>query len=184
MIVRGFMPKIDLTEINERICDRSDCFYWQTDRKVSAEEAALIWKDRHSAISNEELLRKINSELVGDKLKYIEPLDVNAQTSSGNVNSIRVGVLESGGKVIIRCHPKGVKNGYFHSESLASQISLKHRIPAYKTYMIHDLCSPNDISFQVIEKLNGDTVQFCLKAHPERENASQNKSARIWPFQQ
>ncbi len=96
------MPSIDLSEINERICDRSDCFYWQTDRKISAEEAALIWKDRHSAITNEELFIKINSELNDDKLKYIEPFDVNAQTSFGNVNSIRIGVLESGKKVIIR----------------------------------------------------------------------------------
>ena len=54
------MPNINLDDINQRICDRSDCFYWQTDRKISAEEAALIWKDRHSAISNEELFIKIN----------------------------------------------------------------------------------------------------------------------------
>lgn len=30
------------SEINERICDRSNCFYWQTDRNISAEEAAFI----------------------------------------------------------------------------------------------------------------------------------------------
>jgi len=100
------MSNSNLEDINERICNRDDCFYWQTDRKISAEEAALIWKDRHSAITNEELFSKINSELTNDKLKYIEPFDENAQTSLGNVNSIRIGVLESGKKVIIRCHPK------------------------------------------------------------------------------
>ena len=114
----------DLNDINNRICDRSECFYWQTDRKISVEEASLIQKDRHSAITNEELLEIINGELVGDKLKFIEPFDINAQTSLGNVNSIRVGVLESGKKVIIRCHPKGVKNGYFYAESLASKINV------------------------------------------------------------
>lgn len=57
-------------EINARITDRSDCFYWQTDRKISAEEAGEIWKDRHSAITNEELLEKINKELKDDKLIY------------------------------------------------------------------------------------------------------------------
>ena len=31
-----------LGEINQRISDRSDCFYWQTDRKISAEEAAIV----------------------------------------------------------------------------------------------------------------------------------------------
>ena len=161
------MPSINLKEINERICDRSDCFYWQTDRKISAEEAALIWKDRHSAITNEELLLKINKDLKEDKLKYIEPLDLNSQTSVGNVNSIRIGVLESGKQVIIRCHPKGVKNGYFYSESLAAKLALENGIPAYKTYTIHDLSSDDDISYQVIEKLSGDSIQFYLDKYPE-----------------
>lgn len=160
---------MNLKEINQRISDRSDCFYWQTDRKISAEEAAMIWKDRHSAITNEELLEKINSELKDDKLAYIKPFDENAQTSLGNVNSIRVGVLESGKEVIIRCHPKGVRNGYFYAESLASQIALENGLLAYKTYLIHELESEEDISYQVIEKLNGDTVQFCLKKYPEKE---------------
>lgn len=162
---------MNLKEINQRISDRSECFYWQTDRKISAEEAAMIWKDRHSAITNEELIDKINSSLIEDKLEYIKPFDENAQTSLGNVNSIRVGVLESGKEVIIRCHPKGVKNGYFYSESLASSIALTNGIPAYRTYAIHDLESDDDISYQVIEKLNGDTVQFCLKEHSEKEES-------------
>ena len=159
-----------LNEINKRISDRSNCFYWQTDRQISAEEAAMIWKDRHSAITNEDLLNKINNKLNDDKLSYIEPFDENAQTSLGNVNSIRIGVLESGKRVIIRCHPKGVRNGYFHAESLASSIALENGIPAYRTYAIHDLESENDISYQVIEQLDGNTVQFCLKEHPEKED--------------
>lgn len=160
---------MDLKEINQRISDRSECFYWQTDRKVSSEEAAMIWKDRHSAITNEELLNKINNELEEDKLAYIKAFDENAQTSLGNVNSIRVGVLESGKEVIIRCHPKGVRNGYFYAESLASQIALENELPAYKTYLIHELENESDISYQIIEKLNGNTVQFYLKEHPEME---------------
>ena len=164
------MSNINLEEINNRICDRSDCFYWQTDRKISVEEAALIWKDRHSAITNEELFNKINSELKEDRLKYIEPFDINAQTSVGNVNSIRVGVLESGKKVVIRCHPKGVKNGYFYSESLASKVALENGIPAYKTYIIHDLNDSNDISYQVIEMLPGDSIEFYLEKYPDMEN--------------
>lgn len=160
---------MDMVDINSRIADRSECFYWQTDRKISAEEAAMIWKDRHSAITNEELFEKINEILKEDKLVYIKPFDPNAQTSLGNVNSIRVGVLESGKEVIIRCHPKGVKNGYFYAESLASNLALENGIPAYKTYCIYELEKEDDISFQVIEKLSGDTVQYCLKSNPEKE---------------
>lgn len=160
---------MNLTEINQRIADRNNCFYWQTDRKVTAEEAAMIWKDRHSAITNEELLTKVNENLKNEKLSFIHPLDKNAETSLGNVNSIRVGVLENGNEVIIRCHPKGVKNGYFYAESLASNQALKHNLPAYKTYCIHELENEEDISYQVIEKLKGNTIQFYLKEHPEKE---------------
>lgn len=156
-------------EINERITDRDSCFYWQTDRKISAEEAAYIWSDRHSSISNDELFVKINEELKDAKLAYIKPFDENAETSLGNVNSIRVGVLESGKEVIIRCHPKGIKNGYFYAESLAANVALLNNIPAYKTLAIHELESEDDIAFQVIEKLDGHTVQFVLKEDPSKE---------------
>lgn len=155
--------------VNQRIGDRSECFYWQTDRRISAEEAAEIWRDRHSAITNEELLTKINSELRGDKLAFIEPFDIEAQTSLGNVNSVRVGELASGQKVIIRCHPKGIKNGYFYVESLAASRASENGIPAYRTYCVHELENTDDIAYQVIQKLDGDTVQFCLKNHPEKE---------------
>ena len=98
-----------LSDVNKRICDRTDCFYWQTDRKITVEEQAEIWKDRHSAISNDELLEKINSRNTDIKLAYTELFDENAQTSQGNVNSARVGVLENGQEVVIRCHPKGLR---------------------------------------------------------------------------
>lgn len=159
----------NLNDINQRIADRSGCFYWQTDRKISAEEAAEIWKDRHSAISNDELLKKVNNDFSDVKLASIKPFDINAQTSSGNVNSARVGLLQNGQEVIIRCHPKGVENGYFHVESLASSLALENGIPAYKTYGIHDLQDEEDVAYQVIEKLKGDTVQFFLRANPDKE---------------
>lgn len=162
---------IDLTDINRRITDRLDCFYWQTDRKISAEEAAEIWKDRHSSISNDELLEKVNSDLPEIKLAYIKQFDKDAQTSFGNVNSARVGVLEDGKEVIIRCHPKGVQNGYFHAESLASKLAIENGIPAYKTYGIHDLQGEDDVAYQVIEKLDGESIQFYLRQHPDKEQA-------------
>ena len=156
-------------DVNKRICDRDNCFYWQTDRKISSEEAAMIWKDRHSPIKNEAVLKSVNNCLKGNKLLLIEPFDENAKTSFGSVNSIRVGVLESGDRVIIRCHPKGIRNGYYYVESLAASTALKYGIPSYHTYLIHDLEENDDISYQVIEMLPFDTVQFYLKEHPDAE---------------
>lgn len=158
-----------LIDINSRICDRNDCFYWQTDRKITVEEASMIWKDRHSAITNDELLVSVNKVLKDVKLDYIKPLDEKSQTSLGNVNSIRNGVLTNGKEVIIRCHPKGVRNGYFFAESLACTIAQEIGIPTYKTYVIHELQDENDISFQVIEKLDGNNIKLYLEEHPEKE---------------
>ena len=163
------MNKDLLSNVNERICDRTDCFYWQTDRQITVEEQADIWKDRHSAISNDELLEKINSRNDGLILSYIEPFDEKAQTSQGNVNSARVGVLENGQEVVIRCHPKGLRNGYFYSESLAAKLAKSSGIPAYDTYAIHNAEDENDIAYQVIERIKGDTVSSYLKEHPENE---------------
>lgn len=173
------MDKKLLSDVNQRICDRSDCFYWQTDRKITVEEQADIWKDRHSAISNDELLEKINSRNDEVKLAYIEPFDANAQTSQGNVNSARVGVLDNGQEVVIRCHPKGLRNGYFYAESLASQLAKNNGIPAYDTYAIHNAEDENDIAYQVIERIKGDTVSAYLKEHPEDEEKLVFEMGRI-----
>lgn len=161
--------KMNKSEINERIGNRDNAFYWQTDRLISVEEAAEIWRDRHSVITNEYLTDSIKKNFPNIELDYIKPFDENAQTSLGNVNSIRVGVLKNGEEVIIRCHPKGIKNGYFYAESLASSKALESGVPAYKTLGIHDLENESDISYQIIEKLPGDTVQFYLKNHEEQE---------------
>ncbi len=127
----------ELNDINNRIGDRRDSFYWQTDRKITVEEVAMIWKDRHSSITNEELLEKVNMSLDGIKLNYIKPFNEDDETSLGNVNSLRVGVLDNGDEVVIRCHPKGIKNGYFYVESLAASTAITSGIPTYKTYIIH-----------------------------------------------
>ena len=156
-------------DINQRISNRTDCFLWQTDRKISAKETKDIWKDRHSSISNEELLQKVNSLLTDIKLEKIYPINKNSQTNSGNINSIRIGRLTNGKEVVIRCHPRGIKNGYFHVESLASALAKANNLPAYTTHLIHDLEDENDISFQVIEKLEGKIINFYLQDKPADE---------------
>ena len=64
------------------IADRSNVFYWQTDRAVTPQEAGHIWADRHRYFTDEELLEKIN-------ISSIKPLDLSDQTNLGNVNSVR-----------------------------------------------------------------------------------------------
>jgi Ser/Thr protein kinase RdoA (MazF antagonist) len=160
---------MDLDNINAGIADRQDVFYWQTDRAVDPEQTGYIWADRHRYFTDEELVEAVNSELSEDKLTGIEPLDLDAQTNLGNVNSVRVGELVSGKEVIIRCHPKGIKNGYFYAEAEAAKRVKEAGLPSYDTLAVHDFEGGDDFAFQVIEKLPGTAIKKWLEQHPADE---------------
>jgi Ser/Thr protein kinase RdoA (MazF antagonist) len=161
---------MNMDKIKPDIADRSNVFYWQTDRAIEPEEAGKIWADRHRYFTDVELVEHVNSVLVEDKLASIEPLDLNSQTSLGNVNSIRPGVLQSGEKVIVRAHPKGVLNGYFHVESAAAARVKAAGLPSFDTLAIHDYEGDDDFAFQVIEKLSGTAIKKWLETNPGDED--------------
>lgn len=163
------MNGLNLQTINATIADRSDVFYWQTDRAVEPEDAGHIWADRHKYFTDSELLERVNEVLADDKLTAIEPLDLDAQTNLGNVNSVRVGLLASGKEIIIRCHPKGVRNGYFHAEAAAAYIATEAGLPSFHTLAVHDYEGGNDFAFHVLDKLSGTAIKKWLEAHPKDE---------------
>lgn len=163
------MTNLDMKKINSRIADRSAVFYWQTDRAVEPEEAGHIWADRHRYFTDDELVERVNAVIGDDKLTTIEPLDLDAQTNLGNVNSVRVGRLESGKEVIIRCHPKGLRNGYFHAEAEAAHRAKEAGLPSFDTLAVHDYEDGEDFAFHVLEKLSGTAIKRWLEAHPDDE---------------
>lgn len=173
------MTNIDLEKINAGIADRHDVFYWQTDRAIEPEQAGHIWADRHRYFTDGELLDRVNGVLSGDSLAEIEPLDLDAQTNLGNVNSVRVGRLTSGKEVVIRCHPRGVKNGYFHAEAVAAGKAKEASLLSYDTLAVHDYEGNDDFAFQVIEKLAGTAVMKWLETHPEDEDKLLPQMGRV-----
>lgn len=165
------LANLDMEKINAGIADRSDVFYWQTDRAVEPEEAGQIWADRHRYFTDTELLERVNAVLPDNKLVVILPLDLDAQTNLGNVSSVRVGKLEDGDEVIMRCFPKGILNGYFHVEAAAAGKAREAGLPSYKTLAIHDFEGDDDFAFHVLEKLPGSAIKVWLDDHPEDEAA-------------
>lgn len=160
---------LDMEKINAEIANRHDVFYWQTDRAIEPEQAGHIWADRHHYFTDNELLDRVNGVLGNDSLSEIEPLNLDAQTNLGNVNSVRVGRLATGKEVVIRCHPKGVKNGYFHTETAAARKAKEAGLPSYETLAIHDYEGGDDFAFQVIEKLPDTAIKKWLETHPDDE---------------
>ncbi len=161
------VPNLD--EINNSIADRLNVFYWQTDRIIEPHDVAHIWSDRHSGITSNEILSKVCKYLENDPLVELEELDLSSPTSLGNINSVRLGKLKSGQDVVIRCHPKGILNGYFNVETLVSNTLIKSGLPGYKTFCVHDFEGGDDFAFQVIERLPGVPVQTWLKDNSEDE---------------
>ena len=160
----------DMEKINEGIADRSNVFYWQTDRAVEPKDAGHIWADRHRYLTDTELVESVNTVLGDDKLVVLDPLDLDAQTNLGNVNSVRVGKCASGKEVIIRSHPKGVQNGYFHAEASAAHIAKEAGLPSFDTLSVHDYGGGDDFAFHILEKLSGTAIEKWLEAHPEDES--------------
>src|SRR5688572_24634034 len=106
------MPKTltdtQLAAINRKITDRSDSFYWQTDRAITPTEAGLIWADRHSYFTDQDIMDAVNGVLEDTRLMDLTPFNPDSQTNLGNINSVRIGRLSSGDDVVIRCHPRGI----------------------------------------------------------------------------
>ncbi|OGK14145.1 hypothetical protein A3H80_03035 [Candidatus Roizmanbacteria bacterium RIFCSPLOWO2_02_FULL_37_19] len=162
------MKQEELDQINQKIADRSNVFYWQTDRDITPQQAGQIWADRHRYFTDDELEERIN-HVLGDKVINIDPLDPNAQTNLGNVNSVRVAHLSSGKDIVIRSHPKGIKNGYFHAEAQASSHAKKIGVPSFETLAVHDFEGENDFAFHITEKLPGTAISKWLEENLEDE---------------
>lgn len=177
---RVMREPINLEKINQEIADRTDVFYWQTDRKVTPEQAGQIWSDRHRGVTNAELAVAANRFIERrDRVVEIDPVDLTGQLSLGNVNSVRLARLESGREVIIRCHPKGVRNGYFFAESAAAKAAVDAGLPSYETLAIHELSGLDDFSFQVISMMPGIAMSRWLEEHPEGEARLIEKSGQM-----
>lgn len=160
------MNSIKIDSINQRITNRKNAWYWQTGRDISLIEAMAIWSDKHHGIENNFLLDLVNKNMTIPVVE-IFAIDENAQENLGFVNSVRKGKLANGQEVIIRCHPKGIKNGYFYVESLAAKIVVEHGLPSYQTFCIHELENHDDIAFQVIEKCKGIAIKKWLESNPD-----------------
>lgn len=159
--------KVDLKDVNKRIADRKNVWFYQADLNISFAERQEIWADKHKGITNDELLLLVNQYLKDTSLASIEAYEENSQLNLGFVNSVRVGKLTNGKDVIIRCYPRGVDEKYFIVESLVADIIAKVGLPTYKTYLIHEPIDNNDIAFQLIEKCDGIAVKKWLEKHPE-----------------
>jgi len=141
--------------------DRTNMFYWQTNRPLTAEETKRIFLERHERLDKETLKQIVYHGMTTAKYKDKDTQIKEAQPiiKRGSVNSVIPVVLQSGRKIILRIHPKGVKNGYFWVEKVATSLAKKQGVPTYKTICVDDSQKIVPFDFMILSPVEGKPIQ-------------------------
>lgn len=147
------MKKIDLS-------NRKNMFYWQTNRPLTAEETKKVFIDRHEKLDEVILKQMVNSGMksAGYKGNNIEIKEVNPIIRHGSVNSVIPVILQSGKKIVLRIHPKNVKNGYFWVEKITTALAKKEGVPTFETIFIDDSQKIVPFDFMIMTTISGKPV--------------------------
>ena len=156
--------KIDLS-------DRKNMFYWQTNRPLTAQETKRVFMDRHDNIDVLILKKMVDSGMKGAGFsgadtKFEESAPI---IRSGSVNSVIPILLRSGRKIVLRIHPKNVKNGYFWVEKVATSLALKKSIPTYETLFVDDSQENVPFDFMILSAVNGQPMKNFNPFTPDLE---------------
>jgi len=152
------------------LTDRKNCFYWQTDRKMSAEDYAQYFLNRQAlndAVLCDILRNGIKGLSKGAEIKIIAP---DENVLKGNVNIVRKTIID-GNPFIARMHPQGIKNGYFHVEKLALEKANEHGIPVPTVTKIHETSGSHDMDFILMTVCEGQTLSVALQKNEVDERS-------------
>jgi len=153
------MIKLDLS-------DRTNMFYWQTNRRISAKVMKEIFLDRSKSFDKSVIKPAVEygMQKAGKSKKESKVVEIGDLITDGLVNNVlRVRIADET-EVIFRMHPKGVKNGYFWAESVAAFKAIEKGVSTYTTYIIVDDREKFDFDFMIMEALPGETMRNFTKS--------------------
>lgn len=161
-----------MQDINRQTVDRSDMFYWQTDRPMSIEECADIFGQRHVGLDEKNLCNSVESALEDNpsfKGSRIASVEGGYHFEIGSININRNFTFDNGLEVVGRFHPVGLRNGYFSVEAAVVDLALKNGIPAPKPLATAYEHGPGKLDFILFEKVQGTNMKIHLTENPEDE---------------
>lgn len=143
------------------LSDRTNMFYWQTNRRITAKQQQEIFLTRHARL-NENLLRQAVS--AGMKTAGFSGDDTNVATfdpifALGSVNTVVPVILQSGRSIAIRMHPSEVKNGYFWVEALATKLAKAIGVPTYTCLVVDDTRQSVPFDYMIMTREPGKPMQ-------------------------
>lgn len=150
------------------LSDRKNCFYWQTDRNLRADDYLRIFLKRQE-ISDSILIDILRHGITSFSVRGEIVLDSpDENVLKGNVNIVRKATI-NGDRYLVRMHPRGVKNGYFFVEECAWNAAKDMGIPVPIGIEVHEASSELDMDFMICSILNGMTMDNYLLKNPHAE---------------
>jgi aminoglycoside phosphotransferase (APT) family kinase protein len=152
------------------ISDRKSVFYWQTDRKLTAEDYDRHFLKRHEVLTPELVSILQNGVTVVPGNKDITIIEPDENVLKGNVNIVRkVDINDE--SFVVRMHPKGIKNGYFYVEKVALEKAQEASIPVPQIIEVHEARDENDMDFVLMSESKGITLESAIRDEPQSEPA-------------
>ncbi len=151
--------------------DRSNMFYWQSDRPFDGKETREIFMERHQRFDENIAKRAIQFGMQrhGKSESDAQVVEVDLPINSGSVNSVSKARLQDGTKVILRAHPDNIPNGYFWVEKIATVKATQAGVPTYQTFCIYDEKKEFSFDFMLIEQVKGLNVSKELTLTPKMD---------------
>ena len=148
------------------LSDRSNMFYWQTNRNISAKDMKRIFLDRSKKFDKNSIIPAIEfgMQKAGRSISKSRVVELGELITDGVVNNVLKAKIADGSKIVFRMHPEYVKNGYFWAESVASQKAKNKGVLSYSTHRVVDGQKKFPFDFMIMEALPGETMRNFTKS--------------------
>ncbi|MCA9371498.1 aminoglycoside phosphotransferase family protein [Candidatus Woesebacteria bacterium] len=150
------------------LSDRTNMFYWQTNRNISPQENKQLFLTRRKDFSKTLVKQAIayGMQQYGLSEKDAQVVEMSGPIQLGNINNVVKATLQNGLEVIARVHPPQVKNGYFWVEKTAAANARKKGAASFSTYYIDDTRKRFAFDFMLLECLPGTAIKHMLPLEP------------------
>lgn len=143
------------------LSDRTNMFYWQTNRNISARQDKDIFLTRHDRFDQQEVIKAVEAGMKrsGFKGDDTQVATIEPYIARGLVNTVVPVVLKSGKEIVIRMHPSEVKNGYFWVEATVTNLARAAGIPTYTCIFVDDTRESAPFDYMIMTREQGKPMQ-------------------------
>lgn len=144
------------------LSNRTNMFYWQTNRRISPQDQKTIFLDRKNTVSAKDTKAAIEFGMQQID-KNTKVTDLGNPIPFGSVNNVLKATLSDKTRVVVRMHPYFVQNGYFWTEKIITDLVRSAHVPTYKTLYIDDSKHTFNFDYMIMSLVPGKPLE---EMHP------------------